>query len=179
MTILIISLLLAGCRHKGEPSGRLYFEPPARLLDTYAGMMEVDELNWAWTQPGFRLGNYPSLYITPLVNLSGVGDGGIDADIYEGLKTWCDQAGIQLSDDAQLSCEGAIVELKTERTFFEKISIFAEDRQDFLLEAEFIIQERPTRNILCKIRHGVTASEREQLASLFLSGLTRYFEAHR
>src|SRR5512139_1143206 len=64
LAAVITSLcVLSGCLGKDNTSGRLYFEPPARLIDDYTGMVEVMELNWAWSQPGFKLGNYQNLSI--------------------------------------------------------------------------------------------------------------------
>ena len=171
--------LLAGCIHRGQLSGKLYFEPPERLIEDYTGMVEVDELNWAWTKPGFRLSSYGNVTIKPISNFTGIEDSAIPARIYDGLTAWCEQAGLKLSDDGQITCEGAIVELNIERSFMQKINPFREDEKDFLLEAEFIIKEVPTQNTLCKIRHGVTALQSDQLASLLLSGLARYFDAHK
>jgi len=175
----VVCSLLAGCIHRGQISGKLYFEPPARLIEDYTGMVEVDELNWAWTKPGFRMSSYGNLTLKPMSNFTGIEDSTIPARIYEGLTAWCEQAGLKLSDDGQITFEGAIVALHTERSFLQKINPFREDGNDFLLEAEFIIKEMPTQNTLCKIRHGVTALQSDQLASLLVSGLARYFDAHK
>lgn len=176
---LLLLSFLASCMRRGDPSGKLYFEPPARLIEDYTGMVETDEVNWAWARPGFRLSNYGNLTIKPVSNLTGTDNSTIQAGIHAGLTAWCVQAGITHADDGQISCEAAIVEVRSERGFFEKINVFREEEQEFLLEAEFIIQEQPTQNTLCKIRHGVTALQSDQLAPLLVSGLARYLDAHK
>lgn len=172
-------MLLSGCFNHDKPTGRLYFEPPARLIDDYTGMVEVMELNWAWAQPGFTLSNYQSLSVKPVVNLTDVEDSTVAKHIDEALAAWFAQHGFILSESGQISCEGAIVALKLERTFFEKKFIFREKAADLFLEMEFVFREIPARNTLCKIRHGVIASKSDQLAGQLLSGLLVYFEANK
>lgn len=175
-----LCLLVGACLNRsGDNPGKLYFEPPARLIDDYRGMVEVEELSFAWSQAGFRLSRYKNLTIKPVINLTGIEDGPIQALIYEGLIAWCEQSGLKLSDDGEISCEGAIVELNNERSFSDKVNVFRGEEIDFFLEAEFIVKEVPSQNILCKVRHGVTASQSDQLAGLLISGLARYFEAHK
>jgi len=142
-------------------------------------MVEVMELNWAWAQPGFKLSNYQSFSVKPVVNLTEVEDSSVANRVDEELAAWFTQTGFSLSDSGQLSCEGAIVALKLERSFFEKKYIFREKAADLFLEMEFVIKEMPAQNTLCKIRHGVIASKSDQLAGQLLSGLLSYFEAHK
>ena len=177
MTCMVV--LLPGCFSKEKPAGRLYFEPPARLIEDYTGMVEVMELNWAWSQPGFELGNYQSLSLKPVLNLTEVEDSTVAARIDEELSAWFTKNGFGLSDDGQISCEGAIVALKLDRSFTEKKYIFREKAADLFLEMEFVMKEMPAENTICKIRHGVIASQSDQLAGQLVSGLLSYFEAHK
>lgn len=177
MTCMV--MLLSGCFSKEKPAGRLYFEPPARLIEDYTGMVEVMELNWAWAQPGFKLGNYQSLSLAPVSNLTEVKDSTVAKRVDEELTAWFTQNGFALSQGGQLSCEGAIVALKLERTFVEKKYIFREKAADLFLEMEFVIKEMPAQNTLCKIRHGVIASQSDQLAGQLVSGLLSYLDAHK
>ena len=175
----VVCSLLAGCIHRGQISGRLYFEPPARLIEDYTGMVEVLELNWAWLQPGFKLGNYQSLSLAPVSNLTEVQDSTVAKRVDEALTAWFTQNGFSLSQGGQLSCEGAIVALKVDRSFTEKKYVFREKAADLFLEMEFVIKEMPAQNTLCKIRHGVIASQSDQLAGQLLSGLLSYLDAHK
>src|SRR4030042_5722449 len=95
---IVILYLLVGCFNKGTTTGKLYFEPPARLIEDYTGMVEVKELNWAWTQPGFRLTNYQNLTLKPINNLTEVEDSTIAILLYEGLAAWFTEAGFKTSD---------------------------------------------------------------------------------
>lgn len=174
-----VAMLLSGCFGHDKTTGRLYFEPPARLIDDYTGMVEAMELNWAWAQPGFTLSNYQSLGLKPVVNLTGVEDSTVAKHIDEALAAWFTQHGFILSESGQISCEGAIVALKLERTFFEKKFIFREKAADLFLEMEFVFKDIPARNILCKVRHGVIAAESDQLAGQLLSGLLSYLDTHK
>lgn len=169
-----VFMLHPGCFNHGNPAGRLYFEPPAQLIDDYTGMVEVQELNWAWAQPGFKLSDYQGISLPPVSNLTEVEDSTVAKHIHETLSAWFEQNGFTLSESGSISCEGAIVALKTERRFFEKKFIFREKAADFYLEMEFVFKEIPSQKTLCKIRHGVIASRSDQLAGQFLSGLLSY-----
>jgi hypothetical protein len=177
--MFFLLVLIFGCFGKDTKPGKLYYEPPARLIDDYTGMVEVQELNWAWSQPGFTLSNYQSLSITPVSNLTGVEDISVANRIDEALAAWFTQNGFRMSDSGQISCEGAIVALKLDRSFTEKKYVFREKAADLFLEMEFVIKEMPAQNTLCKIRHGVIAPQRDQLAGQILSGLLSYFESHK
>jgi hypothetical protein len=61
----------------------------------------------------------------------------------------------------------------------EKKYVFREKAEDLFLEIELVIKEMPAQTTLCKIRHGVIAPQRDQLAGQLVSGLLSYFEAHR
>lgn len=177
--VFFLSVLMAGCFGKDAAPGKLYFEPPARLIQDYTGMVEVQELNWAWSQPGFALSNYRSFSIKPVINLSGVEDSAIAARVDEALSAWFTENGFSLADDAQIACEGAIVALKLDRTFTEKKYVFREKAADLFLEMEVVMKEMPSQTTLCKLRHGVVASQPDQLAGPLVSGLLSYFEAHK
>lgn len=177
--MFFLLLLISGCFGKDTTPGKLYFEPPARLIDDYTGMVEVQELNWAWSQPGFKLGNYRRYSIRPVLNLTDVEDTVVAARIDEELAAWFTKSGLSLADDGQISCEGAIVALKLDRSFTEKKYVFREKAADLFLEMEFVMKEMPAQNTICKIRHGVIASQSDQLAGQLVSGLLSYFEAHK
>jgi len=181
LAVLMTCMLMpmSGCFNKDKPAGRLYFEPHPRLIEDYTGMVEVMQLNWAWSQPGFKLGTYQSVSLTPVGNLTEVQDSTVARRIDEELTAWFTQNGFALSQDGQLSCEGAIVALKLERTFLEKKYIFREKAADLFLEMEFVIKEMPSQNTLCKIRHGVIVSQSDQLAAQLASGLLSYLDAHK
>jgi len=176
--MLVLWVLFSGCFSK-DNAQKLYYEPPARLIDDYTGMVEVAELNWAWSQPGFTLSKYQSISLKPVSNLTDVQDSSIARRIDEELAAWFIQNGFSISESGPIICEGAIVALKLERGFFEKKYIIREKAADLFLEMEFVIKEMPAQNTLCKIRHGVIASQRDQLAGQLLSGLLSYFEAHK
>ena len=96
--VIVVLYFLCGCLGKGTSGGRLYFEPPERLIDDYTGMVEVMELNWAWAQPGFKLDNYQSLSLNPVINLTGVKDNGIARRVDEKLAAWFAENGFSLSE---------------------------------------------------------------------------------
>lgn len=177
--MFFLSVLISGCFGRDATPGRLYFEPPERLIDDYTGMVEVQELNWAWSQPGFKLGSYRSFSIKPVLNLTDVEDSAVAARIDEELSAWFEKNGFSLSDDGQIACEGAIVALKLDRSITEKKYIFREKAADLFLEMELVMKELPAQNTVCKIRHGVIASQSDQLAGQLVSGLLSYFEAHK
>jgi hypothetical protein len=177
--VIVVLYFLCGCLGKGTSGGRLYFEPPDRLIDDYTGMVEVMELNWAWAQPGFKLDNYQSLSLNPVINLTGVKDNGIARRVDEKLAAWFAENGFSLSESGHIACEGAIVALKLDRSFTEKKYLFREKAADLFLEMEFVIKEMPSQNTLCKIRHGTVASKSDQLTGQLISGLLSYFETHR
>lgn len=179
---IMLSLCLVcgtGCKSSGETeTDTLYFEPPDRLIDDYAGMFQTNEVNWAWNQIGFRFSNYPSLSLTPFHLFNHEPDQGLALKLDEGLLAWFNEAGITLSDSGTIVCEGAIVEAKLERGFFKKINLFAEDKRDFLLEVEVVIKETATNTTLCKIRHGAIGADLDSLQEQVLAGITSYFNLY-
>jgi hypothetical protein len=179
--ILSFCLLLStGCKSTGEvETDKLYFEPPDRLIDDYAGMFQTDEVNWAWTQIGFRLSNYQSLSLKPFHLFIHVPDKGLAHKLDQGLLAWFQEAGIKLSDSGTIVCEGAIVEVKLERGFFQKLNLFAEDKRDFLLEVEVVIKETATNTTICKIRHGAIGADVATVQERVLAGITSYFGAYK
>jgi len=173
-------LFTAACKSTGDAENdTLYFEPPDRLIDDYAGMIQTDAVNWAWTQIGFRFSNYQSLSLQPFHLFIHVGDQGLAQKLDQGLLAWFEQAGITLSDRGDIVCEGAIVEAKLERGFFKKLNLFAEDKRDFLLEVEVVIKETATNNTICKIRHGALAADVALLQERILSAITSYFTVYK
>jgi hypothetical protein len=168
------------CKSTGEAeTNTLYFEPPERLIDDYAGMFQTDEVNWAWNQIGFRFSNYQSLSLKPFHLFIHVPDKGLAHELDQGLLAWFKEAGITLSDSGTIVCEGAIVEAKLEKGFFEKLNLFAEDKRDFLLEVEVVIKETATNTTISKIRHGAIAAEVALLQERVLAGITSYFSAYK
>ena len=182
LLILLVLCIVCntGCRSR-EKTGTdtLYFEPPDRLIDDYAGMFQTDEVNWAWNQIGFRFSNYPSISLTPFQLFMNETDQGLADQLTQGLLAWFKEAGIELSDSGTIVCEGAIVEAKLERGFFQKINLFAEDKRDFLLEVEIVIKEPATNTTICKIRHGAIAEDLDSLQEAILAGITSYFNLYQ
>ena len=84
-----------------------------------------------------------------------------------------------LSENGTIICEGAIVEAKLERSFLKKLNLFDEDKRDFMMEVEVVIKETATNTTVCKIRHGVVATEIALLPELILAGITSYFSVYR
>ena len=180
---IMLSLCLVcstGCKSTGETKTEtLYFEPPDRLIDDYAGMFQTDEVNWAWNQIGFRFSNYPSLSLTPFHLFMHEADQDLALKLDQGLLAWFNEAGITLADRGTIVCEGAIVEAKLERGFFKKLNLFADDKRDFLLEVEVVIKETATNTTICKIRHGAIAADIDSLQKGVLAGITSYFSLYQ
>ena len=180
---LMLSLCLicsTGCKSTEEKNtGTLYFEPPDRLIDDYAGMFQTDEVNWAWNQVGFRFSNYQSLSLKPFHLFMEEADHGLALKLDQGLLAWFNEAGITLSDRGTIVCEGAVVEAKLEKGFFQKLNLFAADKRDFLLEVEVVIKETATNTTICKIRHGALAAKVDSLQERVLAGITSYFTLYQ
>ena len=180
---IVLSLCLlctTACKSTGETeTDALYFEPPDRLIDDYAGMFQTDEVNWAWNQIGFRFSNYPSISLTPFHLLMNETDQGLALKLDQGLLAWFKEVGIELSDSGTIICEGAIVEAKLQRGFFAKLNVFNEDRRDFLLEVEVVIRETATNTTICKIRHGALAAKVDLLHERVLAGITSCFSIYK
>jgi len=170
----------AACKSTGNDNkDPLYFEPPDRLIDDYAGMFQTDEVNWAWTQIGFKFSNYKTVSLQPFQLFIETSDKGLAHKLDQGLLAWFEESGITLSDSASIVCESAIVEAKLKRGFLKKLNLFAEDKRDFLLEVEVVIKETDTNTTICKIRHGAIAAEVALLQERVLGGITSYFSAYK
>jgi len=170
-----------GCKSTGKKNttATLYFEPPDRLIDDYAGMVQTEEVNWAWNQVGFRFSNYQSLSLKPFHSFMDESDQGLALKLDQGLLAWFNEAGITLSERGTIVCEGAIVEAKLERGFFQKFNLFAADRRVFLLEVEVVIRETATNSTICKIRHGALTAEVDSLQERVLAGISSYFSLYQ
>lgn len=176
---LLQIFLIAGCFGKRSVNKPLYFEPPPIFIGDYTGMVEDEDVNWAWLRLGVRLRSYPTMTIKPFKNITQVNDQGIAEQLYQRLVQWCKEKNIDLSDEGELICEGAIVELKLTRAFINKINPFYEEGDDFLLEVELVLREKNTNTVVGKIKHGAVISEITTLEEEVLTGLIKYFEAHR
>jgi hypothetical protein len=188
MKSILYSLLLCfvlvthyGCFFKGEkpkPVEKLYFEPPERLIDDYTSLIDGGKVDWAWSEIGFSFSNYESITVNPVAVLVPGADQNTANDIYQGLTLWFEEAQIQLGDDGQLLCEVAIVELDLEKSFFQKVNVFDESTDHFLLQIELIIKDRKRDYPICKIRHGAVAPDKNVLLHRVMVGLISYFEFH-
>lgn len=170
----------AACKSTGgSETVSLYFEPPDRLIDDYAGMVQTDEVNWVWTQVGFRLSNYTSLSLKPFQLFIDAPDRDISSKLDEGFSSWFKETGISLADSgAAIVCEGAVVKAKLERKFFEKINLFDDGNKDFFLEVEVVIKETATDATVCKMRHGALGADVALLQERLLSEITAYLSAY-
>lgn len=177
--IIILACFLFGCFNKGPTTDRLYFEPPTRLIDNYSSMVEEEEVNWAWLKFDVRFGNYRSITIKPFQNLSFMDDQNISERLYKELTGWFKESGIEVSDNGEIICEGAVVELIIERGFFKKVNPLYERENDFYLEVELVIKEDTTQNTICKIRHGAVGNDIEIIIKRLQAGLFRYFDSHK
>ena len=176
-TVLCLILMSSGClKSSSSPTVKLYFEPPETLITDYTAMVEVEELNWAWTALGFRFSNYRSVTVNSVASLVAVTDKSVDEKLYRGLISWFEEAGIQLSDGGDLLCELAVVDLNLERSFLKKVNPFNEDNNDLVLEIELLITVRATGESVCKIRHGALGSTPDMLLKRVLGGLYSYFD---
>ena len=174
-------LCTAGCKNTGEKktTSTLYFDPPDRLISDYAGMFQTDQVNWAWTQIGFRFSNYQSISLQPFQLFIVGKDQGLARKLDQGLLDWFNEVGITISDSGTIICEGAIVEAKLEKGFFENLNVFDEDKRDFMLEVEVVIKETATNTTICKIRHGAMAADIAVLKERVLAGITSYFRVYQ
>ena len=171
----------AGCKSTEEmkTTTTLYFEPPRRLIEDYAGMFQTDQVNWAWSQIGFKFSNYQSLSLKPVHLIIDNKKGqGLASAFDQGFLDWFNETGVTLSERGTIFCEGAIVEAKLEKGFFEKINLFDEDKRDFMMEVEVVIKETGTNTTVCKIRHGAIAAEIPMLQERILAGITSYFSVY-
>ena len=180
----LIGVLLSinyGCFFKGEkqkPVEKLYFEPPDRLINDYTSLIDGGKVDWAWSEIGFSFSNYESITVKPVAVLApGPAHNNAD-DIYQGLTLWFEEAEIQLTDDGELLCEVAIVEMDLEKSFLEKVNIFDESTDYYLLQIELIITDRKRDYAICKIRHGAVAPDKKVLLHRVMVGLISYFEFH-
>jgi len=182
LIILGICLLSpAACKSTEEKkkTNTLYFEPPGSLIEDYAGMFQTDQVNWAWTQIGFKFSNYQSLFLKPFHLFIDKKDQGLASNFDQGLLDWFNETGMTLSESGTIVCEGAIVEAKLEKGFLEKINLFDEDKRDFMLEVEVVIKETATNTTVCKIRHGAIAADIPLLQERILAGITSYFSVYQ
>ncbi|MHA1974089.1 MAG: hypothetical protein ACTSW1_13910 [Candidatus Hodarchaeales archaeon] len=176
---ILLACLLTGCFNKKSTTDRLYFEQPPSIIGDYSGMVEVKELNWAWFRLGDRFGNYRSITVKPFQNLTSVIDQDVSEKLHKGVIKWFEENGIEVSDNGDITCEGAVVELKLERAFLDKYNPLYEEKNDLSLEVELVITERTTHNTISKIRHGVTGYEVGMLVKQLLDGLVQYFDFHK
>ena len=170
-----------GCFFKGEkpkPVEKLYFEPPERLIDDYTSLIDGGKVDWAWSEIGFSFSNYESITVNPVAVLVSGPEQKMAGDIYQGLTLWFEEAEIQLTDDGQLLCEVAIVELDLEKSFLQKVNVFDESTDYFLLQIELIITDRKRDYPICKIRHGAVAPDKNVLLHRVMVGLISFFEFH-
>lgn len=175
----LVVCFLTGCVNKGPTNKKLYFEPPERLIKNYTGMVEGEEVNWVWFKLGVRLRSYPNITIKPFQNLTAIDDQNISGRLYQGLLTWLKENDIILLDNGELVCEGAIVGLKLDRDFINKINPFYEKEDDLFIELELVMNEKTTQDTVCKIRHCATGSEVDKIESQVLDDLIRYFDSHK
>lgn len=179
ITILHVCLL-TGCFFNKEPNDKkLYFEPQPKLIEDCTGMVEGADVNWSWLKLGVRLSRYPSITIKPFKNLTSIDDQMICERLHQELTTWFKKNDIALSDNGQIICEGAVVELKLERDFINSVNPLYEEQDDLFLELELVIREKTTHDAICKIRHGAVGSEVDIIVEQVLAGLIRYFESHK
>lgn len=176
---ILLACLLTGCFNKKPATDRLYFEPPPSIIGDYTGMVEVKGLNWSWFRLGDRFGNYRSITIKPFQNLTSVKDQNVSERLSKGVIKWFEDNGIEVSDNGDIICEGAVVELQLERAFLNKYNPLYEEKNDLSLEVELVITGRTTHNTISKIRHGVTGYEVDMLVKRLLDGLVQYFDSHK
>lgn len=182
-SLVICFVLLAhyGCFLKGDdpkPVEKLYFEPPDRLIDDYTALIDGGRVDWVWSELGFSFSNYESITVNPVAVLAPGPDHNMANDIFQGLTLWFEKADIQLIDDGELLCEVAIVEMKLDKSFFEKVNVFDESTDHFLLQIELIITDRKRDYPICKIRHGAVGPKKNVLLHRVMVGLISYFEFH-
>ncbi len=179
LIITVISLsFLIGCFLKGEKKPP-YFNPPAKIIDDYTGLMEGEEVNWVWLRLGVRLRSYPNITLKPFENLASIDDQGITNRIYKGLQAWFKENDIILLDDGELVCIGALIDLNPNRPFYYEYNPFYEKEDDLFIELELVMREKNTQETICKIRHGVTGTDINIITDQIRADLIRYFEAHK
>lgn len=171
--------LLTGCFNKQSNTSRLYFEPPLSLIGDYTGMAEDEEINWAWFTLGDRFGHYRSVTIKPFKNLTSINDQNVSEQLSREVIQWFKENGFEVSDDGEMVCEGALVDLKLERDFLNKYNPLYEDMNDLRLEVELVMTQQTTGKTISKIRHGVTGYKIDQLVKRLSDDLGRYFESHK
>ena len=180
--LLIVSIIsiciFMGCFLKAEKQP-LYFNPPAKLIEDYTGLMEGEEVNWVWLKLGTRLRSYPNFTIKPFENRTSLDDQGVTHTIHQGLLNWCKENEIMLSDNGELVCIGAVVELKLDRAFIYDVNPFYEKNDDFFLELELVMKEKNTQETICKIRHGVTGPDINIITEQVLSDVIKYLDLHK
>ena len=184
LIIAFITILFAchftGCFNKRSTTDRLYYEPPPSIIADYTGMVEVKGINWAWFRLGDRFSHYRSITIKPFQNLTSVKEHNVTERLFKGVIKWFEDNGIEVSsDNGDMICEGAVVELKLERDFLNKYNPLYEEKNDLSLEVELVITERTTHHTISKIRHGVTGYEVGVLVKRLLDGLVQYFDLHK
>jgi len=176
-----IALLTSGCflkRSESPEDAKFYYEPPERLIDDYTALIEVEQVDWAWSELGFSFSDFQSITVNPVMLLAEGPDQKMGEKIYQGLTLWFDESALQLSDSGDLLCEVAIVELNLERSFFNKVNIFDESTDHYLLQIELIITDTKRQYPLLKIRHGAVAPKKNLLLHRVMVGLISYFEYH-
>jgi hypothetical protein len=174
-------LIHGGCffrKSETDKEAKLYYEPPDRLIDDYTAMIEVEEVDWAWSELGFSFSDFHSITVNPVILLAQGPDQKMADKIYQGLTLWVEESDLQLSDSGDLLCEVAIVELNLERSFFNKVNIFDESTDHYLLQIELIITDTKRHYPLLKIRHGAVAPKKNLLLHRVMVGLISYFESH-
>ncbi len=177
ITIVLISCMI-GCLNKENSADRLYFEPPQRLINDYRGMVSMEGIEWTWLKLGVHFGNYDSIALKPFQNLTLIDDQNITDVLYKEFMAWFEKSDLTLNNEGEIICEVAIVELKIERNFINRVNPFYEKKDDMWLEIELIITERDTQNTLCKIRHGAMASEVDMLSKQLVADWISYFDSH-
>ena len=133
-----ICLVSSGCflkRSESPEEVKLYYEPPDRLIDDYTAMIEVEQVDWAWSELGFSFSDFESITVNPVMLLAQGPDQKMSDKIYQGLTLWAEESGLQLIDSGDLLCDVGIVELNLERSFFSKVNIFDESTDHFLLQS--------------------------------------------
>lgn len=171
--------LMIGCFNKGSDGKKLYFEPPGRLIRDYTGMVEEEQVNWAWLKLGVRLRSYPNIAIKPFKDFTSMDNYNVSEKLYQELVAWFKKNDLIISDNGELICEGAIVDLKLERFFFEDINPFYEKVDDLFLEIELVMKEKNTGDTVCKISHGAVGSEANVIVEQVKADLIKYFDAHK
>ena len=141
-------------------------------------MIEGAKVDWVWSELGFSFSNYNTITVNPVSVLAQGNHNNIANEIYQGLTRWFEEADIQVTETGELVLEIAIVDIKLERSFFNKVNIFDESTDHFFLQLEIIITDRKRDYPICKIRHGAVAPDKNTLLHRVMVGLISYFEFH-